>query len=276
MGTVVAAVSPAIIVPKMLKLMETRYGKSKCIPQLIITGASVDDVFVIVLFSIFTGLAQSSSFSPINFLSLPTAIILGFLSGIIAGLLLSFIFTKFHIRDTSKVIIILSVSFLLISLDYTLSGIIRLSGLLAVITMGVSIKKKKNEVSKRLSKKFTKLWIASELILFVLVGASFNFKNTFDKGFLAILLIFGIIIFRVAGVFISLIKTKLNYKERTFISFSYIPKATVQAALGGLPIAMGLSSGNIILTVAVISIIISAPLGAFLIDKSYKFLLSKD
>ncbi len=275
MGTVVAAVSPAVIVPRMLKLNESGYGRDKSIPQMIMAGASVDDVYVIVLFTAFTGLAQSGNVTLIDFLTIPTSIILGIAGGVISGLLLSFLFGKFHIRDTSKVIIILSISFLLVTLEHSMTGVVGFSGLLAVMALGASLQQKKYEVSKRLSGKFSKLWVGAEVLLFVLVGATVNIKYALNAGFLSILLIISVTIFRLVGVYISLIRTELNYKERIFSGFSYIPKATVQAAIGGLPLAMGLASGEIILTVAVLSIIITAPIGALLIDRSYDKLLTR-
>lgn len=276
MGTVVAAVSPAIIVPRMLKLMESGYGRNKSIPQMIMAGASVDDVFVIVLFTAFVNLAQSGTISSIQFLKIPTAIIFGLGGGIIAGLILSKIFNRFHITDTGKVITILSISFLLVSLEHVLNGVIGFSGLLAVMALGGAIQQKNYELSKRLSGKFSQLWVGAEVLLFVLVGASVNIKYALDAGVVAILLIVGVVLFRLIGVSISLIKTNLNFKERVFSGFSYIPKATVQAAIGGLPLAMGLPSGEIILTVAVVSIIVTAPIGALLIDNTYKRLLIRE
>ncbi len=275
MGSVIAAVSPAVVVPRMLNLMESGYGRMKNIPQMIMAGASVDDVFVIVLFTAFTGLAQSGSISLTHFLKIPSSIVFGLIGGVMAGLILSILFTRFHIRDTGKVIIILSVSFLLVALEHAMNGIVGFSGLLAVMALGASIQQKKYEVSKRLSGKFSKLWVGAEVILFVLVGAAVNIKYAFDAGILPILLIVGVMIFRIAGVYISLLGTKLNYKEKIFSCFAYMPKATVQAAIGGLPLAMGLASGEIILTAAVTSIIITAPIGALLVDRSYKKLLTK-
>lgn len=276
MGTVVAAVSPAVIVPRMLKLMESGYGRKKSIPQMIMAGASVDDVFVIVLFTAFTGFAQSGSIELTHFLAIPTSIIFGLIGGVLAGLILSVIFTYFHIRDTGKVIIILSASFLLVTLEHAMTGTIGFSGLLAVMSLGASVLQKKYEVSKRLSGKFSKLWVGAEVLLFVLVGATVNISYALDASVISILLIVGVILFRLAGVYISLIKTELNIKERIFTGFAYMPKATVQAAIGGLPMAMGLASGEIILTVAVVSIIITAPIGALLIDRSYKKLLIRE
>lgn len=276
MGTVVAAVSPAVIVPKMLKLIETGYGKDKSIPQMIMAGASVDDVFVIVLFTSFTGLAQGESFSPISLIQVPISIILGIGLGILIGILLGFFFKKVHMRDSIKVIIILSISFLLVTLENNLKGIVPISGLIAIMSIGISLQKIRSDASKRISTKFSKLWVAAELMLFVLVGATVDIKYAFSAGIMAILLIFGVLVFRMIGVLICLIKTKLNKKERIFCMIAYCPKATVQAAIGYIPLTMGLSCGNIVLTVAVLSILITAPLGAFFIELLYKRLLKKE
>lgn len=275
MGTVVAAVSPAVIVPKMLKLIETGYGKDKSIPQMIMAGASVDDVFVIVLFTSFTGLAQGESFSPISLIQVPISIILGIGLGILIGIILGFFFKKVHMRDSIKVIIILSISFLLVTLENSLKGIVPISGLIAIMSIGISLQKIRSDASKRISTKFSKLWVAAELMLFVLVGATVDIKYAFSAGIMAILLIFGVLVFRMIGVLICLIKTKLNKKERLFCMIAYCPKATVQAAIGSIPLTMGLSCGNIVLTVAVLSILITAPLGAFFIELLYKKLLKK-
>lgn len=275
MGTVVAAVSPAVIVPKMLKLIETGYGKDKSIPQMIMAGASVDDVFVIVLFTSFTGLAQGESFSPISLIQVPISIILGIGLGILIGILLGFFFKKVHMRDSIKVIIILSISFLLVTLENSLKGIVPISGLIAIMSIGISLQKIRSDASKRISTKFSKLWVAAELMLFVLVGATVDIKYAFSAGIMAIVLIFGVLVFRMIGILICLIKTKLNKKERLFCMIAYCPKATVQAAIGSIPLTMGLSCGNIVLTVAVLSILITAPLGAFFIELLYKKLLKK-
>ena len=275
MGTVVAAVSPAVIVPKMLKLIETGYGKDKSIPQMIMAGASVDDVFVIVLFTSFTGLTQGESFSPISLIQVPISIILGIGLGILIGILLGFFFKKVHMRDSIKVIIILSISFLLVTLENSLKGIVPISGLIAIMSIGISLQKIRSDASKRISTKFSKLWVAAELMLFVLVGATVDIKYAFSAGIMAIVLIFGVLVFRMIGVLICLIKPKLNKKERLFCMIAYCPKATVQAAIGSIPLTMGLSCGNIVLTVAVLSILITAPLGAFFIELLYKKLLKK-
>lgn len=274
MGAVVGAVSPAVIVPKMLRLMEEGYGTEKSIPQLILAGASVDDVFVIVLFSSFTGLAKGESFSPWRFAEIPISILLGFLLGAALGLLLAFFFQKVHVRDSVKVLLLLSFSFLLVALEDALEGIVPISGLIAVMSLGIALQRKRDIVARRLSLKFSKLWVAAELLLFVLVGATVDLHYAYAAGLSAVILIFGVLLFRMAGVWVCLFKTKLLFKERLFCVLAYMPKATVQAAIGSVPLSMGLSCGNIVLTVAVLAILITAPLGAFLIDLTYKKLLT--
>lgn len=276
MGAVVGAVSPAVIVPKMLRLMEEGYGTEKSIPQLILAGASVDDVFVIVLFSSFTGLAKGESFSPWRFAEIPISILLGVLLGAALGLLLAFFFQKVHVRDSVKVLLLLSFSFLLVALEDALEGIAPISGLIAVMSLGIALQRKRDIVARRLSLKFSKLWVAAELLLFVLVGATVDLHYAYAAGLSAVILIFGVLLFRMAGVWVCLFKTKLLFKERLFCVLAYMPKATVQAAIGSVPLSMGLSCGNIVLTVAVLAILITAPLGAFLIDLTYKKLLSRD
>lgn len=275
LGTVIAAVSPAVVVPKMLNLIEKGYGTNKGIPQMIMAGASVDDVFVIVLFTVFSGLAKNGEISALTFIRIPTSIILGLLGGLLAGLLLSFLFKTFHIRDSAKVIIILSSAFILDAVENAFTGFIGFSGLLAVMASGIVIGRKRPEATKRLSVKFSKLWICAEIMLFVLVGASVNIGYALKAGVSAIILILGVSIFRMSGVFVSTLKTDLNLKERLFTMFAYIPKATVQAAIGALPLSMGLACGETVLTVAVLAIIITAPLGAFLVDITHKKFLQK-
>ena len=274
MGAVVGAVSPAVIVPKMLRLMEEGYGTKKSIPQLILAGASVDDVFVIVLFSSFTGLAKGESLSPWRFAEIPVSILLGILLGAALGLLLAFFFQKVHVRDSVKVLLLLSFSFLLVALEDALEGIVPISGLIAVMSLGIALQRKRDIVARRLSLKFSKLWVAAELLLFVLVGATVDLHYAYAAGLSAVILIFGVLLFRMAGVWVCLFKTKLLFKERLFCVLAYMPKATVQAAIGSVPLSMGLSCGNIVLTVAVLAILITAPLGAFLIDLTYKKLLT--
>lgn len=270
MGAVIAAVSPAVIVPKMLKLMDEGYGVNKSVPQMILAGASVDDVFVIVMFSVFTGLAQGNGVSAVSFIRIPVSIILGILIGMAAGTILAIYFKKIHIRDTVKVIILLCISFLLVTAEDRFSDMIPFASLIAVMCIGIALQRNRKEAAVRLSVKFNKLWVCAEVILFVLVGATVNISYAISAGISAVMLIFGVLLFRMAGVFVCMIKTKLNMRERFFCVISYMPKATVQAAIGGVPLSMGLACGNIVLTVAVLAIIITAPLGAFLIDLTYK------
>lgn len=275
MGAVVAAVSPAVIVPKMLKLMEEGYGAGKGIPQLLLAGASVDDVFVIVLFSAFTGLAQGNAVSVQSFVNIPLSILLGAALGALSGRILAAFFEKIHIRDTAKVILLLCISFLLVVLEDSFSSAVPFSALIAIMGMGISLQKKRRPAAVRLSSKFSKLWVAAEILLFVLVGATVDLEYALAAGAAAVLLIFGSLVFRMAGVFLCLTKTRLNRNERLFCMLAYTPKATVQAAIGGVPLAMGLACGNSVLTVAVLAILITAPLGAFFIDLTAPRLLAK-
>lgn len=275
MGTVVAAVSPAVVVPKMLHLMGTGYGMNMSIPQLIMAGASVDDVFVIVMFTAFTGLAKGEAISALSFAQIPISIITGLIVGILLGALISVFFKKVSMRDSAKVVILLSLSFLLVAAESVLGELMPFSGLLAVMAVGVAIQHQRPELADRLSSKFSKLWVAAEILLFVLVGATVDIQYALASGSMAVLLVFGALLFRMIGVFACLIKTKLNMKERLFCMIAYMPKATVQAAIGSLPLTMGLSCGQIVLTVAVLSILITAPLGAFAIDLTYKKLLTR-
>lgn len=276
MGAVVGAVSPAVIVPKMLKLMDEEYGTKQGIPQLILAGASVDDVFVIVMFSTFTGFALGNGTSLKSIFNIPVSILTGIAIGFICGYILSIFFKKFHLRDTAKVILLLSCSFLLVAFEDSYSEIIPFASLIAVMCMGNGLQKNVAVVAARLSVKFNKLWVGAEILLFVLVGATVDLKVAYHAGFATTILILAVLLFRMAGVLLCLVKTKLTAKERIFCMLAYMPKATVQAAIGGLPLAMGLSCGNIVLTVSVLSILITAPLGAFAIDLSYKKCLTKD
>jgi NhaP-type Na+/H+ or K+/H+ antiporter len=273
-GTVLAAVSPAVIVPRMLKLMEKGYGTKKSIPQLIMAGGSVDDVYVIVLFTSFTALAGGGTVSGGKFLQIPIAILAGIILGIVIGIILVKFFQLFHMRDSVKVLILLSTSFLLIALEKKLEAFLPLSGLIAVVSLSATILKKYDVLAKRLSLKFNKLWVAAEVLLFVLVGATVDLKYVQAAGIQAVLLIIGALVFRMAGVLVSLVRTPLTVKERLFCIIAYTPKATVQAAIGAIPLSMGLPAGHIILTVAVLSILITAPLGAVGIDRTYKKLLT--
>lgn len=273
MGAVVGAVSPAVIVPKMLKLMEENCGTQKGVPQLILAGASVDDVFVIVLFTVFTAAAQGAVVSVKSFADIPVSIILGVVIGTGVGYLLAILFEKVHIRDTSKGMILLCAAFILVTVEDEFSGVIPFASLIAVMAVGTALQKKREEVAVRLSVKFNKLWVVAEIMLFVLVGATVDVHYALSAGVETVVLILGALIFRMAGVFLCLFKTNFNFKERMFCMIAYIPKATVQAAIGGIPLAMGLSCGNLVLTAAVVAILITAPLGAFLIDLTYQKLL---
>ena len=255
--------------------MEEDYGTQKSIPQLILAGASVDDVFVIVMFSAFTGLAQGNSVSIQSFINIPISILLGIIIGCVIGFILAKFFEKINVRDTAKVIILLCLGFVLVSLEDNFSSVIPFSALISIMGMGIALQKKRETMAIRLSIKFNKLWVAAEIILFVLVGVTVDISYALSAGITAVILILGVLLFRMIGVLICLIKTDLNVKERLFCVIGYTPKATVQAAIGGVPLAMGLSCGHIVLTVAVLAILITAPLGAFMIDKSYKKLLTK-
>ncbi len=274
MGAVLGAVSPAVVVPKMLKLMESDYGKSKSIPQLIMAGASVDDIYVIVLFTSLMGMYSGSSFDAGSLVKIPISIVVGLLIGVLFGLVLVELFKKMHMRDTVKILIILSASFLLVSLETAIKTYVPMSGLLAVMALGGTILKQYDVLANRISNKFSKIWVAAELMLFVLVGATVDIRYATQAGIAAIVIIFIALAIRVCGVFVCLIRTKLNVKERLFCAIAYLPKATVQAAIGGLPLAAGISAGNTILTVAVLAILITAPLGAIGIDASYQKLLT--
>ena len=273
LGTVIAAVSPAVIVPKMLKLTEEGWGTEAGIPQLIMAGASVDDVFVIVLFTSMTGLAAGGTFSPLDLVKIPTSIVLGAAGGAVCGLVLAAFFRRVHLRDSMKVLILLSVSFLLVTLEHALTGIIGFSGLLAVMAAGIALQRARPEAAARLSDKFSKLWVAAEVLLFVLVGAAVDIRYALASGAAAVAVIFGALVFRMAGVFVCLLGTALDRRERLFCMLAYLPKATVQAAIGSIPLSMGLACGNTVLTVAVLAILITAPLGAFLVDATYRRLL---
>ena len=282
MGAVLGAVSPAVVIPRMVMLMEEKYGTKKAIPQMIMAGASCDDIFVIVLFTTFLSMAQGGSADIINFVNVPVSIVLGILLGAVTGYGLYLFFEtsyahKHCVRNSTKVIIVLGFSMLLVSVEGWLEGKVSVSGLLAVVSMACVIKIKSTAfVSKRLSEKFGKLWIAAEVVLFVLVGAAVDIRYTLSAGIAAVFMIFIALIFRTAGVLICTIKTKLNMKERIFCVIAYLPKATVQAAIGSVPLAAGLACGKIILSVAVLAIIITAPLGALGIDNTYKKLLEKE
>lgn len=279
MGSVLAAVSPAVVVPRMVKLIEEKRGVEKSIPQMILAGASCDDIFVLVLFSSFLSMAKGEDVSLVSLVNVPISIILGIIVGAIIGYILYIVFEFFYkkgdmIRNSTKLIIILAISFLLVAMENILKDKIAFSSLLAVIAMSCVFKIKANdEVSSRLSEKFGKLWIFAEVLLFVLVGAEVNIFYIRKLGFISIVMIFLALIIRSLGTLLSISTSNLNKKEKLFTVFSYMPKATVQAAIGAVPLANGLSSGEIILSMAVLGIIITAPIGAIFIDNFNQKLL---
>lgn len=276
MGAVLSAVSPAVVVPRMIHLMESGFGRKKRIPQMIMAGASVDDIYVIVLFTAFLGMYGGSEISAGTLLSVPVSVALGLLLGITGGLITVKIFSRLHIRDTVKVLIILSTSFLFMSLEDFIAPLIPLSGLLAVMALGGTILKSREPLARRLVGKFSKIWVGAEILLFVLVGAAVDVSALSGAGLSSVLLILAALAFRVFGVLLSLLKTDLDLKERIFTSIAYLPKATVQAAIGSIPLVQGVAAGNTILTVAVMAIMITAPLGAIGIDRLHGKMLTRD
>lgn len=282
MGAVLAAVSPAVVVPRMVSLMEKKYGTKKAVPQMIMAGASCDDIFVIVLFTTFLSMAQGDGVNMINFLNIPVSLLLGILLGMVTGYGLYLFFEtsyahKHCVRNSMKVIIILGFAFLLIAVEGWLEGKVSISGYLAVVSMACMLKLKSTSfVSKRLSEKFGKLWLAAEVILFVLVGAAVDIRYMLKAGIAAVLMIFTALVFRTIGVLLCMIKTDLTWKERLFCVIAYLPKATVQAAIGSVPLVAGLPCGEIVLSVAVMAIILTAPLGAIGMDATYQKLLKKE
>lgn len=275
MGSVVAAVSPAVIVPLMLKIKASGHGQKRGIPQLVLAGASLDDIFVIVLFSSFLSLAAGGTVTARHFLTIPVSIVLGSLLGVATGLLLGQLFKRISLNPLTKVLITLSVSFLLLALEDILEGKVALSGLLAIMSMGIVLNQLYPNVSTQLSKTYSGLWVGAEILLFVLVGTTVDLRYALTAGLAAIVLVLGALLFRMLGVWISLTPSKLSKKEKLFTMIAYTPKATVQAAIGGVPLAMGLASGELIVTVAVLSILITAPIGAFAIEQTYKVLLDE-
>lgn len=274
-GSVLAAVSPAVVVPRMVKLMEEGYGTKKGIPQLILAGASVDDVYVIVLFTTFVSIIQGNGVSAMQFVNIPISIILGVFIGLGSGWMFSKYFERAHIRDTIKILLILSWSFILVTIEDSLNTPVTFSALIAIMFMGVGLQKYRREVSIRLAVKYNKLWVGAEVFLFVLVGAAVNINYLGNVGIKAIIVIVGALVFRMLGVFVCLLKSNLNIRERAFSMIAYTPKATVQAAIGGIPLSLGLQCGDVVLTIAVLAIVFSAPFGAFAMDVSYKKLLER-
>lgn len=275
MGAVVAAVSPAVIVPRMIKLIEEGYGKERSIPHLILAGATADDVFVIVMFTAFTQMASGEKASVMDFANIPLSIILGIVLGAVVGYLLVIFFKKFHMRDSVKILIMFGVAFLMLELESRLSDIVAVSALIAIMAMGIIIKQTYEVLAIRLAGKYSKMWVGAELLLFVLVGAMVDPSYALKAGIAAVIVILVSLCIRMIGVLVCLIKTKLTKKERLFCMMAYTPKATVQAAIGGVPLAMGLACGHQVLTVAILAILITAPLGALMIDGFGKKLLDK-
>jgi len=275
-GAVMGAVSPAVVVPRMLKLKEEGYGTNNSIPQMITAGASCDDVFVIVLFSALLVSATEGGFDLNILWQIPVSIITGIFAGVLCGSAFSSFFKRVKIRDTVKIIIFLSASFLFVALEESIKKSVPFSGLLAVISLGVTFNVKSEERAARLSVRYEKLWVFAEIILFVLVGAEVDVSYAVTRFGSVVAVLFCALAFRIVGVFACLIKTPLSFKEKLFCAIAYIPKATVQAAIGAIPLSAGLSCGNTILTCAVLAILITAPLGAFATDLSYKKLLIKE
>lgn len=275
-GSVIAAVSPAVIVPRMIRLIEEGYGKEKSIPQLILAGASVDDVFVIVMFTSFLALEMNTGVSAAQFAAIPVSIILGIAVGFLAAVVLGAVFDRCSLTLVQKLLVVLSVSFFMIELENRLKGIVPISGLLAIMSIGLTLYQKKPELAKELSGKYSEIWTAGEILLFVLVGVAVDLKYVKVAGIMAVLLVAGALIFRMIGVFVCVLGTDLDRKERLFCMIAYTPKATVQAAIGTTPLALGLACGKTVLTVAILSILLTAPFGAICVDASYRKLLKKE
>lgn len=276
MGSVVAAVSPAVVVPKMIRIIEERRGTKKSIPQMILAGASVDDVFVIVLFSVFLSLNQGSGVDMLSFVQIPFSIILGIIAGVLLGFVISIYFSKFHMRDSVKVMVLFCVAFFLVSFEDAYGKVVPFASLISVMVVGITLNQKMPRVAVRLGQKYNRLWVCAEILLFVLVGATVNPSYVKNSGVVLVVLVLSVLLFRSVGVLLCTVKTSLNFRERIFCMVSYLPKATVQAAIGGIALSLGLDCGNVVLTLAVLSICITAPLGAFLIELSYKKLLTLD
>ena len=272
-GTVVAAVSPAVIVPRMISLIDQGYGKEHSIPQLILAAASVDDIFVIVVFTVATSLALTNEVSMLRFVEIPVSIILGILLGIVTGMLVVKFYQKVSMRKVVQVFVLLSISFLLLEVETLLKGLVPVSGLLAIMSTGMYIKQKDNDMAISLANPYSQLWSVGEVFLFVLVGACVNIQYAMNAGILVILLVCLSLVFRMVGVWVSLMKSPLTAKERVFCMIAYTPKATVQASIGAIPLSMGLACGELVLTVAVLSILFTAPFGALGIDALHKRLL---
>ena len=275
LGAVLAAVSPAVVVPRMLKLMGTGYGRDKSIPQLILAGASVDDIYVIVLFASFIGMYQGQSFDFLSLVRVPISVVSGLILGTLTGYVIVWMFKKITMRGTIRMLLVLAVSFLFVELESAVRAYVPISGLLAVMALGGTILKKDGTLAKQMSAKLSKTWVVAELLLFVLIGAAVDIGYIGKAGMMAVYLLILALLFRIAGVYFSLFKTELNRKEKLFCAISYLPKATVQAAIGGVPLSLGIATGHTILAVAVLAIVITAPIGAIGVDLTYKRLLTQ-
>ena len=273
-GSVLAAVSPAVVVPKMIELMDKGYGTKKSIPQMILAASSVDDVFVIVMFSVALSIESGGAVNYMSFLNIPLSIALGIILGIVAGFIYTLIFKKARTNMVIKLLVLMSFSFLMVTFED--AKVIPISGLIAVMVSGMTVGYFEPTLAEKLSEKYSGLWIAAQILLFVLVGSIIDIKYATSYGALTLLVVLGGLIFRMLGVFISTLKSSLDRKEKLFTAIAYMPKATVQAAIGGIPLQMGLECGNLVLTIAVISILFTAPVGAFLIDLTHKKLLQKN
>jgi NhaP-type Na+/H+ or K+/H+ antiporter len=276
LGSVLAAVSPAVVVPRMIKLINERYGYKKRIPHLIMASASVDDIYVIVLFTSFISMYQSNSFTASSLILIPVAIIIGIVVGIIIGFLLSKLFHLLRVRDTIKVLIIIAVGIYIVVFEDAINTVVPFSALLSVMVLGITFLHQSEERALRLREKYDKVWVFAELVLFTLIGAEVDMTVAFTVGLTALLLLLIELVFRIFGVFLSTIKTDLTKKEKLFTGISYLPKATVQAAIGAIPYSLGIPSGELILAVAVLSIIVTAPIGALGIDLTYKKALKQE
>ncbi len=273
LGTILAAVSPAVVVPRMIKLIEQGMGYQRKVPQMVMAGASADDIFVILLFSLSISIKESNKIDWMTIINFPISILLGIGLGLFIGYILVKLFKKVHMRDTVKVLIILSMSFMFISFE---KSWIEYSGLLAVLCLALMILKEYELLADRLLKKYEKIWVFAEMLLFILVGALLNLTLLKTIGLIAFLLILFILTIRTIGVLVSVSMTQLNKSEKTFVALSYMPKATVQASIGSIPLLLGFAKGEEILTFAIASILITAPIGSYLIDLFSHKLLKKD
>lgn len=276
LGAIVAATSPAVVVARMLDLMGKGYGKKKGVPQMILAGSSMDDIFVIILFTALTALAQTGEFHWLSMLSMPTSIILGIAVGLLVGWLLSLAIEKYQLSGGYPVILSFGMAMLFDGIEKAMTGPIGFSALLAVMAMGFMMLRVNPVQAKSVQVGFNNLWQVFEIILFVLVGASMSIESVKDSGLIAVVLIVLLLVFRGLGVLLSVLGTQLNKEEKAFAIFAYLPKATVQAAIGAVPLAMGLPNGQIILTISVVAILVTAPLGAVLIDQTHNRLLRDD